>query len=85
MVMPTGDTEIRGAGSGRGIAGGYNNAPSTRDTMDKIEIATTGNSTDFGDLARYNSGGGVSSSTSGLFSGGRKETSPYSYLTVLIM
>ena len=86
MVMPSGPTEFRG-GRGRAIfAGGYTEpSPGERDTMDKIEIATAGNSIDFGNLtvARYNPGGGVSSSTRGLFSGGRKETSPASNLTVI--
>ena len=86
MVMPSGPTEFRG-GRGRAIfAGGYTEpSPGERDTMDKIEIATAGNSIDFGNLtaARYNLGGGVASSTRGLFSGGRKETSPASNLTVI--
>ena len=86
MVMPSGPTEFRG-GRGRAIfAGGYvEPSPGERDTMDKIEIATAGNSIDFGNLtaARYNLAGGVASSTRGLFSGGRKETSPASNLTVI--
>ena len=86
MIMPSGPTEYRG-GRGRAVfAGGYTEpSPGERDTMDKIEIATAGNSIDFGNLtvARYNPGGGVSSSTRGLFSGGRKETSPASNLTVI--
>ena len=86
MVMPSGPTEFRG-GRGRAIfAGGYTEpSPGERDTMDKIEIATAGNSIDFGNLtaARYNLAGGVASSTRGLFSGGRKETSPASNLTVI--
>ena len=86
FTVPVGPTEYRG-GRGRAIfAGGYTEpSPGERDTMDKIEIATAGNSIDFGNLtvARYNPGGGVASSTRGLFSGGRKETSPASNLTVI--
>ena len=40
--MPSGDTAIRGAGSGRGVfAGGQ--TPSAVNTMDYITIASTGN------------------------------------------
>ena len=55
----------------RGLyAGGYNGS-SYYNTIDYIEIATTGNATDFGDLAtaRYTLSG-VSSSTRGVFGGG---------------
>ena len=47
MQLPSGPTEFRG-GRGRGVvAGGYN--PYT-DTINKFEIATTGNAIDFGNL-----------------------------------
>ena len=46
MVMPSGPTEYRG-GRGRGILW-VNSAPSTK-TLNKFEIATTGNADDFGD------------------------------------
>ena len=72
--------------SGPIFAGGYgSSSPGEMDTMDKIEIATAGNAIDFGNLsvARYNPAGGVASSTRGLFSGGRKEASPASNLTVI--
>ena len=54
MVMPSGSTEMRG-GRGRGVfASGFSGAaPSPGnlvDTMDFVEIATTGNTQDFGDL-----------------------------------
>ena len=69
MQIPSGPTEYRG-GRGRGIvAGGYN--PYT-DTINKFEIATTGNAIDFGNLIQALRGpsNGVSSSTRGLFGGG---------------
>ena len=75
MVMPSGPTEFRG-GRGRAVfAGGYvsGNAPSGHsNVMDFIEIATTGNATDFGDLSerRYNVSG-CGSATRGLFMGGQ--------------
>ena len=49
MQLPSGLTEFRG-GRGRGVfAGGL--TPSVSNTMDKVEIATTGNATDFGNLS----------------------------------
>ena len=68
MKIPSGPTEFRG-GRGRGVwGGGYN---PTQNTMDVITIATTGNSTDFGDLvdAKFSSAG-VGSPTRGIFLGG---------------
>ena len=75
MIMPAGDTAIRGAGSGRGVmAGGAESASSPysiSDRMQYITIATTGNATDFGNLslARYYVRG-TASSTRGIFAGG---------------
>ena len=83
MVMPSGNAEIRGAGSGRGLfAGGE--APSETNTIDKIEIATTGNSVDFGDLSFTRSqSGGAGSSTRGVFAGGRApEISTINYVII---
>jgi len=67
MVMPSGDTAIRGAGSGRGVFAG-SATPSITNVMDYVVIATTGNATDFGDLATvwYNIGG-CASSTRGIW------------------
>ena len=72
MVMPSGPTEMRG-GRGRGVVeGGRDPSNPHVNTMDFIEIATTGNATDFGDLSDggrdYPSGCG--SSTRGIFFGG---------------
>ena len=58
MVIPSGDTAIRGAGSGRGIiAGGAESLSSPytiSDRMQYITISTTGNSIDFGDNSEAN-------------------------------
>ena len=70
FVVPDGPTEMRG-GRGRGIfAGGYNPSPGTVNTMNYIEIATTGDAVDFGDLARSGSTGSSSSATRGVFNYG---------------
>ena len=70
-------TDLAGAGNGtRGVfAGGYRdgaNSSNVIDSMEYITIATTGNSTDFGDLSTTRLGmGGASDATRGLFIGGR--------------
>ena len=77
MVMPSGDTAIRGAGSGRGIVAGGDTSPARLNSMEFIEIATTGNSTDFGDLSEAKMDlTGASSSTRGVIMGGTTSTSP---------
>ena len=67
MIIPAGPTEHRG-GRGRAVfAGGM--TPSLVDTMDKVEIATTGNATDFGNMSAValNHGGtGMCNSTRGV-------------------
>ena len=77
MILPKGPTEFRG-GRGRGvIAGGYNYPSGQLDIIQKVEIATTGNATDFGNLARTAySGAGCASATRGIYAGGRQEASP---------
>jgi len=51
MIMPAGNTEVRGAGSGRAIfAGGYE-APSNLKEIQTVQIATTGNGVDFGNMS----------------------------------
>ncbi len=69
MVIPSGPTEYRG-NRGRGISGGYYASPYTG--MNYIDIATTGNGTDFGDMVNGGCWGvnSLSSSTRGLFAGG---------------
>ena len=77
MQLPSGPTEMRG-GRGRGVvAGGSEPSPSGNvNTMEFIEIATTGNSTAFGDFNQspYFGGTGFASATRGLFAGGYNPT-----------
>ena len=77
IQLPAGPTEFRGR-RGRGvIAGGYNYPSGQINTLQLIEIPTTGNATDFGDLARTAySGAGCASATRGIHAGGRQENSP---------
>jgi len=76
MRIPSGPTEQRG-GRGRGIfSGGYKQtSPNAGDVnhIEFIEIATTGNSTDFGDItnSRRGTGGSCASSTRYVQIGGR--------------
>ena len=69
FTVPVGPTEMRG-GRGRGIfAGGY--TPSgNNNTMNYIEIATTANAVDFGDLAHSGSTGSSSNSVRAVFNYG---------------
>ena len=60
--------------STRGVWGG-GQVPSNTDLIQKVEIATTGNSQEFGDLSGSRSSpGGASSPTRGCFGGGRTPT-----------
>ena len=74
VQIPSGSSEFRrqdGGGRGRGLfAGGI--TPSNQRTIDLIEIATTANATDFGDLSygRAIKDIGCSSATRALFGGG---------------
>ena len=73
MVMPSGPTEMRG-GRGRAVIGG-GNTPSDVNTLDRIEIGTTGNAVDFGDLSAVREQPyGASSATRGLFAGGKTDS-----------
>ena len=70
MIIPNGPTEYRG-GRGRGLlCGGYNYPSGQINTIQKIEISTLSNASDFGDLTsdRY-SGGGCGSSVRGFYVG----------------
>ena len=72
MIMPSGDTEIRGASSGRAIVF-VGATPSATKLIDAFNTATSGNAFDFGDAsaARYNNGhGGCSSTTRGVIADG---------------
>jgi len=70
MNFPTGTTEERGRG--RGFVGGGNN-PSTTNTIQFVEIQTSGNSFDFGDLSagRQSTLGALANSTRGIWGGGQ--------------
>tara|TARA_B100000963_G_scaffold65804_1_gene54036 strand:+ start:1047 stop:2075 length:1029 start_codon:yes stop_codon:yes gene_type:complete len=77
MVMPSGNTEIRGASSGRGvIVGGY---PAVN-TLQFVRISTLGNATDFGDLTRTTyENTSVGSATRGVTMGGIPATFTIDY------
>ena len=70
VQIPSGPTEFRrldGGGRGRGVfAGGYN--PGGNNTIEFIEIATTGNAVDFGDMQKNSANAAAfGSSTKGIF------------------
>ena len=73
--IPSGSTDFRkldGGGRGRGINGGGFVSPSSQNVMDFIEIATTGNAQDFGDLTVIlRNIGTCASSTRGIFASGQ--------------
>ena len=73
MQLPVGPTEYRG---GRGrvvITGGF--SPTLQTSMDRFEIATTGNAVDFGNMSRDNAQSAmVASSTRGVIGGYRTNT-----------
>jgi len=75
FYLPTGDTITRDSRSGRGVFGGGSVPGTALNTIDYINIQSTGNATDFGDLtaARYLSNS-CSSTTRGLFAGGQTPT-----------
>ena len=83
IIMPSGDTAIRGAGSGRGVFAGRD--PSA-DSIDMIEIASTGDATDFGDLTRNKQAvSGTASASRGVVFGGYASPSYFTdidYITV---
>ena len=56
MVIPSGNTEIRGAGSGRAIVF-IGATPTTVTTIDYFNTASTGNAVDFGDISDRQGGG----------------------------
>ena len=71
MQLPSGPTEYRG-GRGRGITGGGFVSPASQNVMDYVEIATTGDATDFGDLTSIlRNIATCESSTRGTFAGGQ--------------
>ena len=85
LQLPSGPTEFRG-GRGRGVIGGGYVAPSPATgnvkTIDKIEISTTGDATDFGDLAQTANlvGSGAASATRGIIAGGRDPNNKFNVI-----
>ena len=71
FTVPVGPTEMRG-GRGRGLfSGGYLQGGGDYNTIEKVEIATTGNATDFGDMGNALSAlSCVDNSVRGVFTGG---------------
>ena len=66
MRIPSGPTEHRG-GRGRAVRAGGRVSPASYNTMDYVEIATTGNAVDFGDLSSTTAyGSSLGSSTRGV-------------------
>ena len=81
MQLPSGPTEYRG-GRGRGVfVGGYvpGGNPSRTNVIQYIEIATTGDAIDFGDITNQNRPACCASSTRALAFGG-SGASPYPLL-----
>ena len=71
MRFPSGPTDHRG-GRGRGITGGGFVSPASQNVMDYIEISTTGNALDFGDLTSIlRNIATCASPTRGTFAGGQ--------------
>jgi len=83
MIIPAGPTERRGPRS-RGIfAGGSGDPAVSKKLIDFINIQSTGDALDFGDLSAITARpSGVSNSTRGLFIGGTGPSSPY-YLNAI--
>ncbi len=78
MIIPNGPTEYRG-GRGRGVIGGQGWTANI-EGLRYIEIATTGNAIDFGDMAvGRNGGAGAASATRGVFAGGYDPAPPSPY------
>ncbi len=70
MIIPGGPTEYRG-GRGRGLICGGRKSPTYYKTINYVEIATTGNSVDFGELTKkVNGPKGTSSSIRACFAAG---------------
>ena len=84
MKIPSGPTEFRG-GRGRGVFAGAAN-PASQNVMDFVEIATTGDATDFGDLATiWYLLGGCASATRGIWFPGYDQSTSVStifYITI---
>jgi len=74
MQLPSGPTEYRG-GRGTGLIAGGIYSGGRQATIEKLTIATTGNTTSFGNLTQTASqGAGFSDSTRAVFGGGTPST-----------
>ena len=82
FYLPTGDTVTRDTRSGRGIVGG-GQSPSRTNAINFIQIQSTGNTQDFGDLTGARDLlSACASSTRGIFGGGYLAP-PSTYLNVM--
>ena len=85
MTLPVGPTEMRGGRGRMLLVGGFGNSPnnSYQTQIQRLTIATTGNSIDFGDVsvARYVPST-CASSTRGIAAGGSPSTSTIEYITI---
>ena len=82
FYLPTGDTVTRDTRSGRGIVGG-GQSPSRTNAINFIQIQSTGNAQDFGDLTGARDLlSACASSTRGIFGGGYLAP-PSTYLNVM--
>tara|TARA_R100000900_G_scaffold70997_2_gene56160 strand:- start:990 stop:3332 length:2343 start_codon:yes stop_codon:yes gene_type:complete len=81
FYLPTGDTITRDTGSGRGLFGGGD--PSRTNSIEYIQIQSTGNGLEFGDLieARDKVGAG-GNRTRGIWAGGDPSSNTISYVTI---
>ena len=75
VQIPSGSSDFRrqdGGGRGRGVFSGGRNNPNYYSNLSVVEIATTANATDFGDMTKKVNGGSgnVSSTVRGITSGG---------------
>ena len=81
-MFPYGNRGIFGGGSGNEQPG--TGPQSERNYIEYVDIATLGNTTDFGNLVatRDTMAGGVSSRVRGIFAGGRGHTDVIQYITI---
>jgi hypothetical protein len=82
FYLPTGDTVTRNTRSGRGLFGG-GLAPGRTNSIDYVNINSTGNAQDFGDLTEARDKiAAAGSSTRGLFAGGDPSSNTIAYVTL---
>jgi len=81
FYLPTGDTVTRDTGSGRGLFGGGD--PSRTNSIEYIQIQSTGNGLDFGDLIEGRDKVGAGGNrTRGIWAGGDPSSNTISYVTI---